>query len=204
MNLRAALFLTFCCASLESFAEPVVPNLFVAGEPALAEEVNQNFEALSQAIESISSIPVFVNSSGNIIGSYSNIDSNAVAVRLVGSDFVYLRHKSDLLLSGKGFVYFKTADCTGQAFLGSNNGNAFGYPLVIYRLPDGYYVTSIYPHLIPNELVETVAAQNLNYWNGSTCSTLGSGNFEVYSVEPSSAAELGLTELAGPVTVRWR
>jgi len=103
-----------------------VPNTFVAGTPAKAADVNANFAALVNGINSIVTPPIVEDSAGHVVGPYL-LFGNAIAGGMISglSEGVFLRTSAVsfvVQINSQGFISngtlgYTTPDCTGTAYV---------------------------------------------------------------------------------------
>jgi hypothetical protein len=113
-----------------------VPNTFVAGTPAKAEDVNANFTAVANAINALQTAqsaagPIIVeDSAGHVVGPYIPFGNpvagstsdllQGVFIRTPAASFVAQIYVTGFVSGGS--LLYTTSDCTGTAYITSQNG----------------------------------------------------------------------------------
>ena len=111
-------------ASTTAHAELSIPHTFVAGEPAKAVEVNENFSAIVEAANSVRVLKV--SDEDGEVGQLLSSSGDAVTVVTDKSYVLTIRYESDItparyvvegaLNGDSDSLYYESADCTGTAY----------------------------------------------------------------------------------------
>lgn len=129
---KLILFLSACLLISIVFADPVtVPNTFSAGTPAKASEVNANFTALANAVDSIQKPLMVYDSTEKLLGQYlgPTVSSNAAflythaLIKIPEATFIsaisnsaIAPNDSNSSLIGRS-VYYESEYCIGQGYV---------------------------------------------------------------------------------------
>jgi hypothetical protein len=148
--------------SNESTASSVnIPNTFISGTPARAEEINQNFDAVKLAVDDnaaviaqlmtrlqqletqpVSGQPVFLKADGRNVGvvlgkstSYTALTEQYDALSFQEYFFVVSAQTGNLV--GSHTIYYSGANCTGQAYISVDQLKSMPSPRGLYTKHQG-------------------------------------------------------------------
>lgn len=186
--------LLLLCSFNLTAAELSTPHTFTAGTPALASQVNENFQAHADTINTKTPLTI-VKVNGQKIGwIYSRNDSNMVVVSDKGS-MTYLSTNGEIANTPEMHnmrAFYESADCSGQPYVVTNN--------VVWE----YNVFRDSKHLIFWDSVSLLAyytvapaqlitANSLMYTLEVGCFPFSFGQLSAYLVKPNNPEVTGFT-----------
>lgn len=191
------------------FADVAIPHTFSSGGKALASEVNNNFNALANAINALSSqldsaksqavTLVVKNKNGTVIGKLGGQNGFFVRVNGVVVDLSFDSENKQAI--ERGDVLFTSPDCSGDAYItydGLNNRNITGLgDLVRSGASKWYFADSA---TSPRQTVTFNSAID----GDGTCQTGGSSFAqEAFKATPATASQNATLEsiFSGPLSV---
>ena len=186
-----------------------VPNTFVDGTTASADEVNENFDSIETAvndndtrINNMRSINVYVNGvrRGAFIESVSDGFINTSAVRLL----LDTQYFTILLTSGDGVrevpLSYLTNNCTGQAYLAIQNMNPIVARQGLVVRNDSPSPNSLY-YAPAGSLVENLLIESST--TGGTCNDIPTTSSDAVKVIVNDSTITGVSAVgfSGDVTI---
>ena len=180
-------------ATAPVFAEEVtLPHDFQPNTPAKANEVNENFNAIVQALANLSSLVMYENNQvvgKSVLHNIFKLNSNylTVAQSYSGDPNIYVGRAK-----GGGTLYFSNNDCTGNTYL---SGAVFDIELYLGEAgyifgvdgADEAYVGG----LSTSEQIQTVNSVKF----GTNCFPV-QADIEVYPVQVNDPGTTGVTTAA--------
>ena len=194
------LLLGLTLASTASAGTVTIPNTFTSGQPAIASQVNENFDAVKFAIDSNSSnLAVLKDGNNSTIGSFVGVvfgnSANARFIGLSSTNYLFSVFPSGEVYVENKPIYFSSTDCTGQGYVSSDDGigggpsqRVFSNPLGLYYVPAGNVVSTTFRKSVSNTL--------------GICSQV-SQSAPMYQVMPNDPVITGMSSgtFTGPITI---
>jgi hypothetical protein len=196
--------LCLLCAILVAFATRAsttvsVPNRFVAGTPAKAEDVNANFAALVNGINNMVMPLLVEDSTGKVVGPYIPFCNPVAGCTTDLFEGVFLRTSTESFViqfssggpASGGVLLYTTPDCTGTAYIGTQNGTQsimLNYAIVLNT-------TAYVFHWSAGASISVASEAMLNAGNGSSgslqCSPTSGMSFAAPVVTTLDLSTLG-------------
>ena len=210
MNYKTFIFIGLLLGSVQAWAGSVsIPNTFINGTTASADEVNANFDAVETAVNdndtrigNIRSINVYVDGirRGALIDSLGGnfIDARAFRVLLDSGYYVLLSTAGDGLFRVP--LKYESTNCTGQAYFTF----AFINPVAARQ---GFVISNDTPalgtlyYVQAGTVIENIAIESTT--QGGVCNTVVPTPVEATKILVNDSALTGVThsDFVGEVTV---
>jgi hypothetical protein len=184
-------------ASGDLLAQTQLPHVFEPGQPARANEVNQNFDALADGVDANAARlpPVVVDGNGTEIGQLISIGENVWGLMAINQFGYIVSVDFDDGNLGRGLLVYESADCSGTPYTRTRLVGTVEIYFDPVGAPGLYYVDKT---AVP---IPNVNVSSLSFETG--CESFPPGGPEtVWPVSVNDPAVTGVSNASYPIPIR--